>query len=616
MLSPGEWYKDVPKEPRENAQYRIKLLKRAEGDRGFQDAIREFCSKDILFYVNVFAWTYQPKRRAVVPFLTYEFQDRALLRILKAIDEQEDLVIEKSREMGASWLCILAMEWLWHFVPWTQSLMVSRDANLVDGKTPDSLFWKIDFVHKWLPNWLMPRWDERYHRTKMYFENPDNGSTITGQATTEKIGIGGRATVLFLDEFSRVDDAVAVRDGTADTADCRIFNSTHTGPETAFNGLCTNGVTKKLMLHWTEHPEKSKGAYRSDPQQRIAEPVDKSWEYPADFQFVLDGSPAGGPHPGVRSPWYDRECARRGSSRAIAMDLDIDVSGSMSLFFDPLMLRRLMETCTDPWWKGDISFDRDTGKPVALVPSPSGSLKLWCHLHKDQAGNLIPAEMVCVIGADLSAGTGATPSCLSIVNCETGEKVGEYTNAHLDPKAMAPVATSLAYLFHKENEPAELIWEQQGPGISFAKEILELGFRRVYYRKDEKPHTLTTKVSERPGWVPRPETILVLLEDYRSDLATGRFLNRSTAALKECLQFRYTKTGTVEHAAINSANDPTGARTNHGDHVVADALAGKLARDRGKAIKQEKVAPKEAPAGSFAWRRGIRDSIMREEAWT
>lgn len=598
MLSPGEFWKRVPKDPATNLRYRKFVLERCRKNKALRKALKEACSQDILFYVNTFAWTYNPKSGKVIPFVTWDCQDVAFLRILDHIHRQKDLVIEKSRDMGASWICITAFEWLWHFQPWVQLLLVSREGELVDGKSPDALFWKIDFLHRFLPGWLMPAWNPTFHRTKRYLENPETNSTMTGQATTEKIGIGGRATAILLDEFSRVDRDFEVRDGTADTADCRIFNSTHTGESTAFYGLTTNGVTPKMVLHWSQHPMKGAGAYRWNEETKKIEPRDPAYHYPPDFDFIKDNRPVGGPFPGLRSPWYDNECIRRNSSRAIAMDLDIDVTGTKSLFFDPLTIRRLVGECVEPYWQGEIAYDRDTGRPVALVPHASGHLKLWCRLDKDGK----PPPGIYAFGCDVAAGTGATPSCGSGVECQYGTKVVEYVNSTVDPKDFACVMTALCWLFKShEGVPAMLCWEIPGPGLVFGKEVLTLGFRHVYYRSPEISESVGQKESDRPGWLNTVRTAEMLLSDYRTALATRRFINYSPEALKECLMFEYNGRSEIVHSQIELKDDPSGSRANHGDRVIADALANRMAE--GKGIRDLALEEAPLPPSSLAWRR-------------
>ncbi len=615
MLSPGEWHKRIPKDRKKNLKLRRGILREASRDAGFRALMVDRCRNDILWYVNLFCWTYNPRLKVkVVPFITWPFQDLAFLTILDHIERKRDLVIEKSRDMGASWICVTAIEWLWHFEEWTQSLVVSREGELVDGKTPDALFWKIDFLHRWQPDWLMPRWNPRLDRTKRYAENPDTNSTITGQATTEKIGIGGRATVGLLDEFSRVDRGFEVRDGTADTTDCRIFNSTHTGPGTAFHAIATSGATDKIIMHWSEHPEKSRGKYRYNQDKNQVEVLDPTFHFPADFDFVMDGSPAGGPFPGIRSPWYDAECNRRGSKRAIAMDLDIDVTGSVSQFFDALMIATLIaKYALPPFWQGDLSYDHTTGRPegeAPLIPVDGGPLRLWLPL---TARNR-PAPGPYAIAADVASGTGATPSCLSVLNCKTGEKVAEYANPHIVPEKFAIFTVALCWLFSDtDGNGARLAWEVPGPGVTFGMKVQELGYGNVYYR-EANPNLAGGKISDTPGWHANNTSKLSVLEEYRAALHARQFINRSEKALDECRSFKYTTSGFVEHAGEQGIEDPSGARVNHGDRVIPDAIAWKLCKAMGMMAARIKD-DKEIKPGSLAWRKQLAGASRSGDGW-
>jgi hypothetical protein len=577
------------------------------------------CKEDLLYWINTWVLQYNPNAigsgsEEFGPFVTWDFQDALLRQVLWCIEHRRDLVIEKSREMGASWLCLLAMDWLFLFHPRKKFLMISRDERTVDKPgDSDSLFWKLDFVHDHLPGWMT----RGVQRRKLGFSH-SNRSSITGQASTGKAGVGGRATAMFIDEFSQIDEDYEVFHRTSDTTGCRIFNGTHRGPGTCFHELTdprtvVGQYITKVQLHWSQHPDKRKGLYTYNRLTNQVDVLDKQHEYARDFNFVMAELPSGGPFPGLRSPWYDEQCKRKGSSQAVAMDLDIDVTGSTRQFFDQLLIRQLTaEFCTAPLFQGDVDFERDTGRPLGLSPS-GGPLQLWCRLHDGK-----PVPMPVKIGGDLSTGSGATNSCLSGVNAQTGEKVFEYAHPGKDPRSMAYVAVALGWLFKDEHgEPAELCWEQQGPGVTFGGQVLELGYRRVYYHTMELPHTRETKRSERPGWVSNPASLRVLLEEYRAALANRRFLNRSEAALAETLLFRYTARGDVEHGEVESRKDPSGARVNHGDRVIADALAWKLARGvQEKAKEREK--DKEPPLLSWEWRRQYHRRIEQKnerEEW-
>lgn len=609
-LSPGLYHKLVPKDKLANLQWRVRALKALAKDTSAQRGFIEMCRRDLLFFVNAFLWQYNPRKKGheVEPFISWDFQDEAFLVMLECIAIDEDLCIKKSREMGASWMCLIVTLWLYLFHGWQKFLAISRSADAVDAPDdPDSLFWKIDFMLEYLPAWLVGD----NNRRRMGFRNHANNSTITGQASTGKAGVGGRATMMFVDEFSQIVEDFQVLHRTADTTGCRIFNFTYTDVNNAAFEIGERCDMRQLVMHWSQHPDKNKGLYRYDPDTNTVDVLDKSFEYAHDFKFVMDGAPTGGPFPGLRSPWYDRECIRRASSRAIAMDLDIDPRGSMSQFFDKLVIRRLQLTyACDPYWTGDLDYDIDTGRPVRLIQREGGPIRLWCHPDTDGR----PPKGKYAGGADLSTGSGATNSCISFVNAHTGEKVLEYCNPFITPDRLAPLAVALCLLFKADDGDTCLFaWEQQGPGLKFGSTVTDLGYRRIYYKSNE--FELNSETSEKPGWYPAPANKRLLLEDYRSALASTQFLNRSWEALDETMAFRYGKGGKVEHGGEQGGDDPSGANANHGDRVIADGLAWKMAKSIGRLgyVKPED----EVKIGSLAWRRQLHETAVRQrDEWT
>jgi hypothetical protein len=567
--------------------------------------LRKACHDDVLFYINTFVWQYNPRKvqreEKVGPFLSWDFQDKAIRKILESVEKQRDLVIEKSREMGASWMCLIAMEWLWHWHGWQKFLCISRNEAAVDDDDPDSLFWKLDFMHRYMPKWFLPGDGQGIRRRRLFFGNDANGSSITGQASTGKAGVGGRATAMFIDEFSQIDEDFEVLHRTSDTTGSRIFNFTHLGLDTAAYHISQSPDFDKLRLHWTQHPDKVHGLYQCVNNK--VEIRDKTYRFPIDYPFLMDGK--------IRSPWYDEQCRRKGSARAVAMDLDINPRGSVSQFFEPEVILAIRDMySSSPLWQGDLEYDRELGRPTELVESASGSLLLWLNL---TIKGLPPDGFYC-IGADLSTGSGATPSCLSIGNAVTGEKIGEYANAFKPIEDMAVMTVALCWLFHsKDGEGAKLCWEANGPGIQFGKRVMELGYRNVYFRNLDQGELKKPK-REVPGWVSTPKNKRVLLEDYRTALTNKRFLNRSALALEECLNFKYDNQGNVKHGLEDNTDDPTGARVNHADRAIADALDWKMIKTmdcyRGSGTAEEK---KVILPGSLAWRRDFCKTMQRSD---
>ena len=109
-------YASIPKDLTANLEYRRSLLSVAGRSKDAAKDLWIASSRDLLFYVNAFCWTYDPRQKnGSIPFITYEFQDELMMDLVDRIENGGDLIISKSRDMGASWCILTVYEWLWHF---------------------------------------------------------------------------------------------------------------------------------------------------------------------------------------------------------------------------------------------------------------------------------------------------------------------------------------------------------------------------------------------------------------------------------------------------------------------------------------------------------------------
>jgi len=584
----------IPKDLAGNLRWRAAVQRRAMEDPEYAAAMRDACSRDPLFWLSGFGWTYDPRRKpsSKLPFILYPFQEEAILDLVGAIGDH-DLLVEKSRDMGASWLCIAAIAWCFLFRPGQSFLLVSRVEEYVDkAGNPKAMFWKLDYLLDNLPSWLKPEgYNPNIHRCKLHIENPANGSVVDGESTTGNVARGDRRTAIMLDEFAAVEQGHRVLASTRDATNCRIFNSTPAGTSNAFYDVRQTQI-KKLRMHWSRHPLKAAGLYTTaeDGTLKVLDPAG----LPEGYEPILDGK--------LRSPWYDNECKRSASAQEIAQELDIDYLGSGYQFFRADAIHEIVRRyARPPMLVGDLEHDDTTADPIRFRENQKGFLRLWCLLDKNDDP---PKDHRFVVGVDVSAGTGASNSALAVWDAATCEKVAEYVNPHIRPEALAKQAVALARWFGG----AQLIWESNGPGRQFGSRVVELGYGNIYFRKRDE--AISGKVTDIPGWAATKETKLVLMGDYRAALEKGDAVNRSREAIEECLEYIFGPDGSIEHARSASKTDPSGARSNHGDRVIPDALAWKLIGESARQPVQEKP---ETPVGSLAWRRKRREETKPKQ---
>ena len=577
----------VPKHEMANLAYREKILRAAEKDEGFQADIMAACKESLLLWVNAFSWTFHQmdvkdgqriiSTDADVPFITWEVQDRAFAELIRCLGEAdggkpEDILFDKSRDMGASWICINFAHWLWMFRDSAQILELSRTEDYVDKPgNMKALFQRHDYLNLWLPVWMRPP-DCGYgqkNRTKMHMKNTLNGACIDGESTTQHAASGDRRIVILLDEFAKVEKGALMRSATRDAGIVRIVNSTGAGPGTEYSKWKKSGMIKVFPLMWWDHPDKGKGRYLKQ------DPVTKAWK--------------------IRSPWYDAEALVR-SPKEMAREIDaIDVEAG-SMFFTienidkhiALFGREPKSRWTVNWKKGTsddtikgILKRKDVTKCVARR-AKDGPLRVWTQLvngRPDQTKDYI-------FGIDISKGQGASNSVISIKCKQTKEKIAEWRDANTPPYEMARISAALALWVGGRRKLPHKKWEMNGPGWDFG-EITVKKYCYPYYYRNVQAGTVRDKKSKKFGWHANPNSKSLLLANYDRALAHGNYFNHSIWGLEEAKMYIHYPSGGIGPACMVEENQS--ARKTHGDVVIADALtvedkdarAGKLTAQEG-----------------------------------
>lgn len=488
---------------------------------------------------------------------------------------KEDVLIEKSRDMGATWLCLMVMLHRWMFLRGQSFMLASRKEDLVD-KTGDmdALFPRVEYAVRRLPLWMQPEYD----RTDRHFANLERDNTFDGETTNSNLGAGGRRTAMMLDEMGRVDNAQEIFDATRDVTRCRIIPSTYCGAYGGFyklaNHLKATAPQKVIRMHWSLHPEKSRG-------------------------LVMRG---GKPW----SPWYQEQLDRTPNKREIAEQLDINPLEAGYQFFDQEKIEFLVKKAEQfpPVSTGTLIIGQDLSSKFRRVKN--GELSLWCNL--DGQGK--PPHGEYIVACDVALGTGgshSSESAISIVEKNTGRKVGEFASANIDPIEFAKYAVALCLMFHG----AFLIWEDNGPGKAFNRSVfLNTTYRHLYMRRNEDK--VGVNIKQEAGFWSSPTTKFQLLSEYRDGLSTGRFSNCSARALRQCSEYVVDGPNKVVHGGSKEKDDPTVEGENHGDLVIADALACKLLTPDAKVVKTK--AHHEAPLGSLKWRMDQAALLARQKS--
>lgn len=250
----------------------------------------ERCANDVAYWCDTYVKTYDPRLKGekLIPFRLFPKQREALEWIDARYRGAEAGLIEKSRDVGITWLACAWSIHKWLFEPQTAIGWGSRKLELVDKLgDPSCIFEKMRLILNHLPEWMMPAgWAPKQHDNYCKLLNPANGSTIVGEGGDE-IGRGGRTGVYFIDESAFLEHPQRVEASLSATTNCRIDISTPNGMGNAFAAKRHGGQIPVLVIDWRDDPRKDQAWY--DEQKRKYDAVTVAQEIDRDYSASVEG---------------------------------------------------------------------------------------------------------------------------------------------------------------------------------------------------------------------------------------------------------------------------------------------------------------------------------------
>lgn len=263
------------------------LTIRAAGTSGWAVAFAYY-KKHPVEAIEDWITTYDPRKTSdgkapYMPFVLFDKQREFVEWIDNLYRTKQEGIVEKSRDGGASWICLAYAWWLWTFHPGTMILFGSRKEDLVDQlDDPNSLFEKFRVILRMIPDEMRPiGYDERKHDNHMRFKNPENGSAIVGEAGNQ-VGRGGRASIAFIDEAAFLEKPKKVASAISETCPTVAWISTPNLPGDWFAQRRYSGKIPVFTLAWQDDPRKGAEWYASrvatlDPDV-VAREIDLNYE--------------------------------------------------------------------------------------------------------------------------------------------------------------------------------------------------------------------------------------------------------------------------------------------------------------------------------------------------
>lgn len=575
-----------------NIAQRRHILALCKDSESMQRLFRAACRDSFLVYCNLFLLTFHQVAHTAqgrtmergskhFPFITWPVQDDAVTELIASTgltgQPAETMILDKSREMGATWLCLAAMVWLWTFHKDVSMLMCADRGDAVDSTgrmeldvdtsgvvpgSPDTLFWKIDYMLANVPRWMRPR----FMRTQMHLQNVDNGSVLDGSTTRDNLGRGGRRALVLVDEASAIKNLRSIDESTQDTAACRWFNATPRGAH-YFSELRSGGKSKVIVLGWWDHPEKGCDGPNGEPGRYIEHDEEKGEE-------VITGW------------WREKEKKRRQSMQDVAQNIDIDHLGAGKVVFDLGVLNRHLATyCRPPDHILSIDHTKD-GKDRDLSirakkwqevllhrerpgDSIQGKLLWWGNLKfdKDRRAARPDQQHTYILAADVSGGNGASNSVIAILDRNLRTKVGEYVSASISPDGLARVMAMLGLWCGGVRGYGYLIWEANGPGGRVTR-VLTRFLNYPWLHKRSITDESFDVTQDKLGWWNSQQTLRDGAEGLRGAYAAGEFIDPSELAVQEAMKWVRYDGGSIGPGPLEF--ESIEARATHGDRVIAN----------------------------------------------
>jgi phage terminase large subunit len=318
-------------------------------------------------FIRDWGCTYDPRNverglPAEIPFIPFERQVEFLKWLTERWESGERGLVEKSRDMGVTWLAVGWNVTMFLFRPGFAGGFGSRKEELVDKKgDPKSIFDKARQFVRLIPPEFRPKgWDERRDSTYMRMMNPENGSTITGESG-DNIGRGGRQSIYCVDEASFVERQELVDAALSQTTNCQIDISTPNGNGNAFYRKRHSGKVPVFEFDWKDDPRKNHWVLEEE-------------EEGTGRVIVTKGAGKDAPL-GAKYPWYEKQISEL-DEVIVAQEIDRDYNASAENVFIPAK-----------WVKASIDahirlgFEPSGCKVVAFDPADVGDAKARLYRH-------------------------------------------------------------------------------------------------------------------------------------------------------------------------------------------------------------------------------------------
>jgi hypothetical protein len=287
---------------REVYKRRVRMIEAARDPQQLA-LITQYYKTHPVEWISDWATTFDPRKAKFMPFVLFERQREFINFLQSCLADRESGLVEKSRDVGATWLCVAFGVWLILYHSGVTVGFGSLNVQKVDKiGDPDSILEKARILIRRLPAFMVPRAGIRMAWKKIL--NAQNGSNITGDGG-DNIGRGGRSSIFFKDESAHYEHPQLIEAALSENSDVQIDISSVNGTGNIFYNRrmagevwhpdrpSTAGKTRVFIFDWRDNPIKTqewydlkRERYEADGLMSVfAQEVDR--DYAASVQGVV-----------------------------------------------------------------------------------------------------------------------------------------------------------------------------------------------------------------------------------------------------------------------------------------------------------------------------------------
>lgn len=253
---------------------------------------KEYYKTHIPQFIDDWGCTFDPRNADIglptmMPFCLFDKQIEWIDWVIDKWKNRQTGLVEKSRDMGMSWLSMATACSLCIFNEGISIGFGSRKQEYVDKiGDPKTLFWKARKFMERLPREFRGGYDAKRDSPHMRLLFPANGSSITGEAG-DGIGRGDRKSIYFVDEAAYIERPELIEASLSNTTNCRIDISSARGMANPFAQKVHSGNFDVFTFHWRDDPRKDGEWYAK--MQHDLDPVTLAQEVDINYSASIEG---------------------------------------------------------------------------------------------------------------------------------------------------------------------------------------------------------------------------------------------------------------------------------------------------------------------------------------